>query len=122
MSGRIGDYVLALKNNQSKLFAAAGRRFAHSGERSTAERIEASTHDRREMRRATVVREAGFGTKDKFPGVKALGRITSRRRSPGKPAEPPLVRYFLLSKYVSAKRLLAWPYSTEYSWSLHSPA
>jgi predicted transposase YbfD/YdcC len=120
---RGGDYVLALKNNQSKLFAAAGRRFARSGERSTAERIEPSTHDRREVRRATVVRDVRFGADDEFPGVKALGRITSRRRSHDKPAEPPLVRYFLLSKYVSAKRLLAivrshWGIENKLHWVL----
>jgi predicted transposase YbfD/YdcC len=120
---RGGDYVLALKNNQSKLFAAAGRRFARSGARSTAERIEPSTHDRREVRRATVVRDAGFGAEDGFPGVRALGRITSRRRSHDKPAEPPLVRYFLLSKYVSAKRLLAivrshWGIENKLHWVL----
>jgi predicted transposase YbfD/YdcC len=120
---RGGDYVLALKNNQSKLFAAAGRRFARSGERSTAERIEPSTHDRSEARRATVVRDVGFGAEDGFPGVKALGRITSRRRSHNKPAEPPLVRYFLLSKYVPAKRLLAivrshWGIENKLHWVL----
>jgi predicted transposase YbfD/YdcC len=120
---RGGDYVLALKNNQSKLFAAASRRFARSGVRSTAERIEFSTHDRREVRRATVVRGVGFGTEDGFPGVKALGRITSRRRSHDKPSEPPLVRYFLLSKYVSAKRLLAivrshWGIENKLHWVL----
>jgi len=53
------------------------------------------------------VRDAGFGAEDGFPGVKALGRITSRRRSHDKPAESPLVRYFLLSKHAAAKRLLA---------------
>ena len=120
---RGGDYVLALKNNQSKLFAAAGRRFARSGARSTAERIEPSTHDRREVRRATVVRDAGFGAEDGFPGVRALGRITSRRRSYDKPAERPVVRYFLLSKYVSAKRLLAivrshWGIENKLHWVL----
>jgi predicted transposase YbfD/YdcC len=120
---RGGDYVLALKNNQSKLFAAAVRRFARSGERSIAERIEPSTHDRREVRRATVLRDAGFGADDEFPGVKALGRITSRRRCHNKSAEPPLVRYFLLSKYISAKRLLAiarshWGIENQLHWVL----
>lgn len=120
---RGGDYILALKNNQSKLFAAAGRRFARSGERSTAEGIEPSTHDRREVRRATVLRDARFAAHDEFPGVKALGRITSRRRSHDKPAEPQLVRYFLLSKYVSAKRLLAivrshWGIENKLHWVL----
>src|ERR1700728_5074239 len=52
--GRGADYVLALKENQSKLFAAAARRFARGGTRSTAERLEPSTHDRREWRRGTL--------------------------------------------------------------------
>jgi predicted transposase YbfD/YdcC len=120
---RGANYVLALKSNQSKLFAAAARRFARSGERSTAERIEPSTHDPREARRATVLRDARFAAADEFPGVKALGRITSRRRSHHKPAEQPLVRYFLLSKYVSAKRLLAivhshWGIENKLHWVL----
>jgi predicted transposase YbfD/YdcC len=120
---RGGNYILALKNNQSKLFAAAGQRFARSGERSTAERIESSTHDRREVRRATVMRDARFAADDEFPGVKALGRITSRRRSHDRPAEPQLVRYFLLSRYVSAKRLLAivrshWGIENKLHWVL----
>ena len=37
---RGADYVLALKENQSKLFAAAARRYARSGARSVAERRE----------------------------------------------------------------------------------
>jgi hypothetical protein len=57
--------------------------------------------------RATVLRGARFAADDEFPGAEALGRITSLWRSHGRPAEPQLVRYFLLSKYVSAKRLLA---------------
>jgi predicted transposase YbfD/YdcC len=103
---RGGDYVLALKENQSKLFAAAARRFARGGARSAAERREPSTHDRAETRRATVVRDASFAAAQQFPGVAALARITSRRRIRGSRAEPPLVRYFLLSKYIPAKRLL----------------
>jgi len=103
---RGGDYALALKKNQSKLFAAAGRCFGRGGTRSVAERREPSTHDRHEWRRATVVRDPRFAAAYDFPGVVGLGRITSRRRRKGGRAEPPLVRYFLLSKYVSAKRLL----------------
>lgn len=119
---RGGDYVLALKANQSKLFAAAQRCFKRGGERSVAERIEPTSHDRRETRSATVRRVAGFADNE-FPGIKALGRITSRRRLPGKAAEPPLVRYFLLSKHVSAKRLLAivrahWSIENQLHWVL----
>jgi predicted transposase YbfD/YdcC len=123
VQARGGDYVLALKNNQSKLFAAAIRRFARSGERSVAARIEPSTHDRHEARRATVLRDPRFAATQDFPGVKALGRITSRRRGYGKAAEPAVVRYFLLSKYVSAKRLLAivrshWSIENQLHWVL----
>ena len=94
---RGADYVLALKENQSKLFAAAARRYARSGARSVAERREPATHDRCEWRRATVLRDTSFAAVQKFPGVVALARITSRRRVLGTRAEPPQVRYFLLS-------------------------
>jgi predicted transposase YbfD/YdcC len=103
---RGADYVLALKENQSKLFAAAARRYARSGARSVAERREPVTHDRCEWRRATVLRDTTFAAVHKFPGVVALARITSRRRALGGRAEPSQVRYFLLSKYIPAKRLL----------------
>ena len=120
---RGADYVLALKENQSKLFAAAARRFARGGARSMAERREPSTHDRREWRRATVVRDPNFAAAHGFPGVVALARITSRRRSHGGRAEPPLVRYFLLSKYIAAKRLLRivrshWGIENQLHWVL----
>jgi len=103
---RGADFVLALKQNQSKLFDLAIRRFARSGKRSAAQRREPSTHDRQETRRASVIRDTSITTAKLFPGVVALGRITSRRRLKGKRAEKPVVRYFLLSKYMSAKRLL----------------
>jgi predicted transposase YbfD/YdcC len=103
---RGGDFVLALKQNQSKLFAIVARRFARSGQRSVARRLERSTHDRQETRRATVIRDTSLASANLFPGVVALGRITSRRRPQGGRAEKPVVRYFLLSKSMSAKRLL----------------
>jgi predicted transposase YbfD/YdcC len=103
---RGADFVLALKQNQSKLFNLAARRFARSGKRSVAQRCEPSTHDRQETRRATVIRDTGITAANLFPGVVALGRITSRRRLKTERAEKPVVRYFLLSKYMSASRLL----------------
>jgi predicted transposase YbfD/YdcC len=103
---RKADYALALKKNQGKLFDAVVRRFARRGKRSSALQREPSTHDRREVRRATVIRDTGLGLANNFPGLKALARITSRRRLHGKRAEKPLVRYFLLSKYMPAKRAL----------------
>lgn len=103
---RGADFVLALKQNQSKLFDITVRRFARSGKRSVAQRREPSTHDRQETRRATVIRDTSIATAKLFPGVVALGRITSRRRLKGGGAEKPFVRYFLLSKHISAGRLL----------------
>ena len=120
---RGADYVLALKQNQSKLFTAAARRFARGGPRSVAERRESSTHDRHELRRATVVRDPSFAAAYDFPGAVALARVTSRRRSHGGRAEPPLIRYFLLSKYITAKRLLRivrshWGIENQLHWVL----
>jgi predicted transposase YbfD/YdcC len=103
---RGAHFVLALKQNQSKLFAIVERQFARRGKRSTAQRLEPSTHDRRETRWATVIRDPSLAAANLFPGVVALGRITSRRRLRGGRAEKPLVRYFLLSTYMPAKRLL----------------
>ena len=106
MLERGGHYVLALKQNQGKLFDAVARRFARAGKRSVAKRIEPSTHDRHESRRATVIRDTSVAAANRFPGVVALARITSRRRLHGKRADKPVVRYYLLSKYMPAKRLL----------------
>ena len=77
---RGAHYVLALKGNQSKLFAEVERCFARSGKRSVAQRLEPSTHDRSESRRATIMRNSSLGVANRFPGVAAVARITSRRR------------------------------------------
>jgi predicted transposase YbfD/YdcC len=58
-----------------------------------------------------------------FPGVAAIGRVTSRRRLHGQRAEPPLIRYYLLSKYMSAARLLQvtrshWSIENQLHWVL----
>lgn len=103
---RGGDYVLALKKNQSKLFAAVARRFARGGTRSSAERLELSTHDRREWRRATVIRDFALAATHDFPGIVAVARITSRRRLHGAPAAKPCIHYYLLSKHIAANKLL----------------
>lgn len=102
---RGGNFVLALKGNQSKLFASVKRIFASQALRSSAEQLEPSTHDRREWRRATVIRNKSIGIEQDFPGLVALGRITSRRR-PHAGKTTLVVRYFLLSTYLSAKTLL----------------
>jgi predicted transposase YbfD/YdcC len=120
---RGGHYVLALKENQVKLFEAVKRRFARAGKRSVGRRLEPSTHDRCEARQATVIRDISVGTANRFPGVAAVARITSRRRLRGKPADKPVVRYYLLSKYIPAKRLLQivrshWAIENQLHWVL----
>jgi predicted transposase YbfD/YdcC len=101
---REGHYVLALKRNQSKLFKLVEARFARAGERRSVESLEPSTHDRRERRRATVIRDKHMAAF--FPGVAALGRVTSRRQLGRQKADKPVVRYYLLSCAMSATRLL----------------
>src|SRR3981189_2843896 len=103
---RGGDYVLAIKANRGPLFRAVAQQFARLGKRSSAEQIDNSAHDRREARRATVMRNASLVAVPRFPGVAAIGRIPSRRRQRGQRADPPVVRHYLLSKYLSPKRLL----------------
>src|SRR5258708_34514739 len=90
---RGGDYALALKQNQGKLFNAVERRFARAGKRSVAKSIEPSIHDRQEARRGTVIRDTNIAAANPFPGVVALARIASRRRLHGKPADKPRVRH-----------------------------
>jgi predicted transposase YbfD/YdcC len=118
-----GDYVLAIKANRGPLFKAVVGQFARSGKRSAAKRLEPSTHDRREARQATIMRNTSLAGVHGFPGVVAIGRVTSRRRLHGKPAEPAVVRYYLLSKYMSAKRLLQvtrshWTIENQLHWVL----
>src|SRR5215470_8925108 len=118
------DYVLSLKQNQGKLYDIVASRFARKGPRQSAQRLEPATHDRREWRRATVIRDASLATSQNFPGICALGRITSRRRQlGGEPADKPVVRYFLLSRYLSPRQLLAavrshWSIENQLHWML----
>jgi predicted transposase YbfD/YdcC len=103
---RGGDYVLAIKANRGRLFTAVTQQFARSGKRSVAEQIDRSSHDRSEARRATIMRNTSLAALYGFPGVAAVGRIMSRRRLRGQRADAPVVRHYLLSKYMSPKRLL----------------
>lgn len=120
---RGADYVLALKKNQGKLHTAVAACFARRGSRRSAERLEPATHDRREWRRATVIRDNSLAAAQRFPGIVALGRITARRRKLGGKAEPVAVRYFLLSRYLAPKQLLQtvrshWAIENQLHWML----
>jgi predicted transposase YbfD/YdcC len=103
---RGGHYVLAIKANRGRLFAAVTQQFARAGKRSTAGQVDRSSHDRSEARRATIMRNTSLAARYGFPDVAAVGRVTSRRRVSRQRANAPLVRHYLLSKYMSPKRLL----------------
>jgi predicted transposase YbfD/YdcC len=120
---RGGDYVLAIKANRGRLFSAVIQQFARSGKRSTVEQIDRATHDRYETRRATIMRNTSLAGLYGFPGAAAVGRITLRRRLHGRRADAPVVRHYLLSKYISPKRLLQitrshWGIENQLHWVL----
>jgi predicted transposase YbfD/YdcC len=120
---RGGDYVLVIKANRGRLFTAVTQQFGRSGKRSTATQIDRSTHDRSETRVATVMRNTTLAGLYRFPGVAAVGRVTSRRRRRGQHADQPVVRHYLLSKYLAPKRLLHvtrshWAIENQLHWVL----
>jgi predicted transposase YbfD/YdcC len=114
---RGGDYVLAIKANRGPLFKTVAQQFARAGKRRSVEQVESSSHDRREVRRATIMRNTSLAAVHQFPGVVAVGRITLRRRKRGHGADPPLVRHYVLSEYMSPKRLLR---VTRSHWSIEN--
>lgn len=103
---RKGHYVLALKKNRGKLFRSAGALVAAGTGAARARERPARSHDRQERRDAVVVPAPRLAYQCRFPGIVAVGRITSWRRAHGGRAERK-VRYFLLSQRLSARRLLA---------------
>jgi predicted transposase YbfD/YdcC len=120
---RGGDYVLAIKANRGPLFRTVAQQFVRSGKRRSTEQVELSSHDRREARRATIMRNTSLVGDHDFPGVVAVGRITARRRRRGHRADPPLVRHYLISKHMSPKRLLHitrshWGIENRLHWAL----
>jgi predicted transposase YbfD/YdcC len=119
---RGGQYALALKENQSALFAEAQVLLEPMAERPQVEQVLVASHDRDERRKAIVVRAAGLARKHNFPGIAALARIELHRRT-ADTDEPPLVRYFLLSKLWSPTRVLAitrahWTIENQLHWVL----
>ncbi|MGH6676159.1 MAG: ISAs1 family transposase, partial [Xanthobacteraceae bacterium] len=103
---RGGDYALAIKANRGSLFKAVTQQFARSGRRSSAEQTDPSNHDRHQVQRATIMRKTSLATRNGFPGVAAVGRITAHRRLRGQRPDAPVARHYLLSQYMPPKRLL----------------
>jgi predicted transposase YbfD/YdcC len=119
---RGGAYVLALKENQSALFADAQALLEPVAKGQQAEHALTAVHGRDERRRAGVVRAKILAAKHDFPGIAAVGRVELQRRVDGKD-EQPIVRYFLLSKVCSPVRLLAitrthWGIENQLHWVL----
>jgi predicted transposase YbfD/YdcC len=119
---RGGQYALALKENQSAVFAEAQGLLEPMAERPQVEQVLLASHDRDERRKAIVVRAARLARRHNFPGIAALARIELHRRVADK-EEPPLVRYFLLSKLWSPTRVLAitrahWTIENQLHWVL----
>jgi predicted transposase YbfD/YdcC len=117
---RGGEYVLALKENQSALLANA-RQLLEAAVEPQALGQRSFGHGRQEERRAVVVR-ADLAHKHRFPGVVAVASVELRRRLDGKD-EPPALRYFLLSQPFSPAQVLAitrshWSIENQLHWVL----
>jgi predicted transposase YbfD/YdcC len=117
-----GQYALALKDNRSALFAAAQALLEPKAKKPQPEQVLLGSHGRNERRSAIVVRAAGLARKHNFPGIAALARIELHRQT-GDKDDPPLVRYFLLSKAWSPRRVLAitrahWSIENQLHWVL----
>ncbi len=70
---RGADYVLALKENQSKLFAAVARRFARGGKRSVANSANPPPTIATKSRRATVIRDTTVAAAEPLPRRRRAG-------------------------------------------------
>jgi predicted transposase YbfD/YdcC len=117
-----GQYVLALKENQSALFAEVQRRFATAGQADTFGSEVEADHGRMDQRSAKVMADTILAKTHDFPGIRALARVDALRRIEGKPDEVN-TRYFLLSRPMSAGRLLHivrthWTIENQLHWVL----
>jgi len=117
---REAEYVLALKENQSGLFADAQALLEPIGHE--VEDVLSASHGRGEERRATVASAPSLAKKHGFPGIKAVGRVELRRHVGGT-EEPAIIRYFLLSRAFSPARFLAisrshWGIENQLHWVL----
>ena len=102
---RKGHYLLALKQNRGKLFKAAGALIDTARKPSRASERSPCAHGRRERRKAVVVPAPQLGQAHGFPDLVAIGRVDSWRYTNTKPAKPK-VRFFLLSRKLSAQQFL----------------
>lgn len=117
-----GQYVLALKENQSTFFKAVKRRFAEAGKADIFGSETRSSHGRSEQRTARVIIDTALAKARDFPGIRALAQVDTLRRLEGRPDETK-TRYFLLSRAFSADKLLQivrshWTIENQLHWVL----
>lgn len=117
-----GQYVLALKENQSGLFTAVERRFAKIDKLDTFSSQTQSSHGRSEQRTARVITDTALARIHDFPGIRALAQVDTLRQVEGKPAQTK-TRYFLLTKAFPADKLLHivrahWTIENQLHWVL----
>lgn len=120
---RDGDYVLALKDNQPSLLAKASALLDAVPAGQWADAAPARRHDRIEWRRAAVAPAANLADRYGFKGLCAVARIESQRQVGTRPAEPTVVRHFLLSAPLPASRVLEvvrshWGIENQLHWVL----
>jgi len=116
---RGADYVLAVKNNQPGLMRDAKAAIA-AAERKKTKRANTKEvgHGRKESRTAIVAPVKDMAKKHKFPGLKAVARITSKRGS-----DKTVQRYFLLTRHYKPAELLGivrqhWGIENVLHWTL----
>jgi predicted transposase YbfD/YdcC len=119
---RGGEYALALKENQSALFADARELLEPAAEKAPPEASTDAGHGREERRRAVVVSASRLADKHDFPGIAAVARVELRRRLNGAD-EPPMVRYFVLSSLLSPAQVICitrshWGIENQLHWVL----
>jgi predicted transposase YbfD/YdcC len=117
-----GQYVLALKENQSALFKAVERRFATADKVDTFGSEIQSSHGRGEQRTARVITDTALAKAHDFPGIRALAQVDTLRRLERQPDETK-TRYFLLSQTFPADKLLQivrthWTIENQLHWVL----
>jgi predicted transposase YbfD/YdcC len=117
-----GQYVLALKENQSALFREVRRRFVEAGRTDTFSAEVETGHGRMDQRSAKVMADTTLARAHDFPGIRALAQVEALRRVEGKPDEIK-TRYFLLSLPLSAGQLLQtvrthWTIENQLHWVL----
>jgi predicted transposase YbfD/YdcC len=101
-----GDYVLAIKGNQSKLAkeATAALDRAIASKRARFAETDGHEHGRHEVRRAIVIPFTQSPGKNALVDLRAIGRVESWRTVNGKTTHK--VRCFALSRRMSAGELL----------------